>query len=55
MWKPETDNQKLPQGVHPLKEDNKKHNFQDHIKTLLRRNCETEKLTSVEIFEEIWI
>ena len=52
MQKPESDDQALPPGVLPMKEQQKKYNIQGYIKTLLERDCEV-KLGSCRDFDII--
>ena len=40
MWKTDTDNQTLPQGVPPIEREQKKYNIQNNIKTLLGKDNE---------------
>ena len=55
--KPDTNNQTLPCGVLTIKKRQEKYNIQSDIKTLLRRDCEVEKLMRylkyIGVFEEI--
>ena len=59
IWKPETDNKTLPTGLPPIERHQKEIQYpvQGDIKTLLRTNCEVERIMRflrwIEIFEEI--
>ena len=56
MWKLHTDNQKMPDGVPLMEEQQKNYNVKINIITLLEKCCEVEKLMrfpkEIEIFEK---
>ena len=57
MWKPETNNKTLPTRLPPMEGQQKKHNIQGNIRTVLGKECEVEKmmrfLWEIGMFEKI--